>query len=404
LQRIRRTVFWAILSAAFVGPGTVATCARAGSEFGTSLLWALLFSVIACFVLQEMAARLTIVTGDTLGQALRRRWHGGLRGGLIVVMICGAVLLGAAAYQAGNLLGAAAGLDLLHPGLGRQSLWGLALLAAVLLGFARTDLVARMLGVLVIAMGLCFLIAAVPLLPGLPGVLTGLTLPRMPNGSEWIVIALIGTTVVPYNLFLGSSLARREKLSGLRSTLAIAIGLGGLISMAILIVGSASTPPFSFEALGAAITERLGPWARTGFSLGLFAAGLSSAITAPLAAGLTARGLFDDPGRPSPIWADRGTAYRIVWVSVLLVGTFFGVSAGKPVPMIIAAQAFNGMLLPIVAVFLWLATRDRKRMGDAAYGPLGSAVAAVIVLAATVLGAIGLVRAAASLGLLPAVG
>ena len=87
-----------------------------------------------------------------------------------------------------------------------------------------------------------------------------------------------------------------------------------------------------------------------------------------------------------------------------ILGTIFGASAAKPVHMIVTAQAFNGMLLPIVAVFLWLATGDRKRMGAAAYNPLARGIAAVIVLIATLLGAIGLWRAAASLGLLPGLG
>lgn len=60
-----------LVTAAFIGPGTVVTASLAGANFGYALLWALLFSVLATLILQEMAARLGIVTGRGLGENLR---------------------------------------------------------------------------------------------------------------------------------------------------------------------------------------------------------------------------------------------------------------------------------------------------------------------------------------------
>ena len=60
-----------LVSAAFIGPGTVTVCTLAGVEFGFSLLWALLLSIIACIILQEMAARVGIVTQKGLSEVIR---------------------------------------------------------------------------------------------------------------------------------------------------------------------------------------------------------------------------------------------------------------------------------------------------------------------------------------------
>ncbi len=109
MKRLLSVLLWSILAAAFIGPGTVTTAASAGSRFGPVLLWALTFSTLACVVLQEASARLTLASGSNLGQALRRRFAGGWRGAAILLLVLGAIVVGCAAYQAGNILGGVAG-------------------------------------------------------------------------------------------------------------------------------------------------------------------------------------------------------------------------------------------------------------------------------------------------------
>jgi manganese transport protein len=94
MQRFLQILFWSVISAAFIGPGTVTTAASSGARFGYSLLWALLFSTVACLVLQEASARVTIVSGRTLAGAIRRRFRGGAGGVLVTAMVLGAVVLG----------------------------------------------------------------------------------------------------------------------------------------------------------------------------------------------------------------------------------------------------------------------------------------------------------------------
>jgi len=209
----------------------------------------------------------------------------------------------------------------------------------------------------------------------------------------------VGTTVVPYNLFLGSGLAAGQRLPEIRFGLAVAVVLGGVISMGVLLVGASAAGPFDFGAVAETLSARLGSWAGVFFGLGLAAAGLSSAVTAPLAAALTARGLFGR-GPDDGHWGPRSPRYRAVWGGVLLFGVAFGVSGVAPVPAIVLAQAFNGILLPVAAVFLLLAVNDRRLLGEGAInGPFANAVTGLVVAVTVLLGAAGVLRAAhATLG------
>jgi len=392
VNKFAQILFWSVLSAAFIGPGTVTTCAKAGASFGTALIWALVFSTFACVVLQEAATRLTAATGNDLGRALRERFAGAA-GYAVTALVLGAIVAGCAAYQAGNILGAVAGAQLLWDAPNLVWVVAIGLPAALLLAFAATETVAKILGGAVILMGLVFVVTAGGMLPTFPELARGALVPSVPDGSALLVLGMIGTTVVPYNLFLASGLSRGRKPEDIRFGLVVAIVLGGAISIGVLLVGAGLQGAFSFEALAEMLAARLGGWARNGFALGLAAAGVSSALTAPLAAALAARGLFErshDSG-----WTERSWRYRSVWGFVLLVGLGFAVSGVPPVPAIVAAQALNGAILPIVAVFLFVVVNDASRMGARVNGTLANAALYVCVAVSILLGASGVLRAGA---------
>lgn len=382
MQRLFQILFWSVISAAFIGPGTVTTAASSGARFGYSLLWALLFSTVACLVLQEASARVTIVSGRTLAGAIRRRFRGGVTGVLVTAMVLGAIVLGCAAYEAGNILGGVAGARLgLHVPPAALTL-AIGAISALLLWFGSTAAVARALGALVALMGVTFLVCAILVRPPLGELLGGAFVPSLPSGSSLLVLGLIGTTVVPYNLFLGSGIARGHHLGEMRFGLTVAVVLGGLISMGVLVVGTAVAGEFSFAALSTTLADRLGGWAAWFFAFGLFAAGLSSAITAPMAAAITARGLFG--GSKDPRWAERSHRYHAVWLGVLATGVAFGLAGVRPVPAIVAAQALNAILLPFVAVFLLIVVNDRSLMGDRGVNSAGSNALMALVVAVTI--------------------
>lgn len=400
MRRLLSVLLWSVIAAAFIGPGTVTTAAQAGTGFGLVLLWALVFSTVATLVLQEAAARLTVVSGENLGRALRGDSRGGAGGVLVLLVVLGAVVLGCAAYEAGNILGGVAGAALAIP-LPRGVLTlGCGALAAGVLFLGSPRQVARLLSLLVAVMGAAFLVTAASLRPDLGELLRGAFVPATPAGSGLLILGLVGTTVVPYNLFLGSGLAAGERLGELRFGLTVAVVLGGVISMGVLVVGTAVAGDFGFEALSEVLASRLGGWARGLFAAGLFAAGLSSAITAPLAAAITARSVFaDGDASESGVdarWGDRSGRFRAVWASVVAAGVLFGVTDVQPIPAIVLAQALNGVLLPLVAVYLALVVNDRRRMGEEGLnGPFANTVLAAVVAVTVLLGVTNLVRAGA---------
>lgn len=354
---------WAV-AAAFLGPGTVTTALVAGAVFGPALLWAVPLSGLVTYILQEAAGRLTLAGDRTLGQALRGIAPGaGVRRGLAGLVLV-AVVAGTAAFQVGNLLGAALALEALAGVPGWWTAVVVADVAFLLLWFGGAGRVQQVLGGLVALMGVAF-VANLALLPvDWAGVAAGLV-PGIPDGGTVIAIALVGTTVVPYNLFLHGSLTRDHgwgsgDLGAMRWDLALSVAVGTLLTGALVVSASAvlSSRPDTAAAMAGSLSPLLGPWAGALFALGLLAAAFTSSVTAPLAAAYAAAHVvgFDD-GRTD------GT-FRGVWIGVLVVGAGLAAVGLEPVTAIVAAQAANGLLLPVVAVALLVAVNRGALMGD----------------------------------------
>ncbi len=392
-SRLLSILFWSVIAAAFIGPGTVTTAASAGAAFRYELLWALVFSVIATLVLQEASARITVVSGYNLGEAIRLQYRDTLRLKFIPYFVFVSIFIGCAAYEAGNILGAVSGLTLMVNVPPYVLTLMIGTVAALLLWSGSIKTVVRVLGGVVAIMGISFLTAAVMLRPPVGDLLSGGFVPSFPVGSGILILALIGTTVVPYNLFLGSGIARGHTLNEMRFGLTIAVLLGGIISMAVLVVGSAMVGAFSYEILADILSEKLGKGTGILLGIGLFAAGLSSAMTAPLATAITARSIFGHTGN---VWNENSPRYRVVWGAVLLTGLVFGVSGVQPIPVIILAQALNGIVLPFAAVFLLIAVNDRLLMGAAGMNSgIKNVVMCAVVFTAIVLGVTNISRAIA---------
>jgi Mn2+/Fe2+ NRAMP family transporter len=379
-----------LVTAAFIGPGTITTASSAGAHFGFALLWALLFSIIATYVLQEMSARLGLATRAGLAEAMRAHFSSPVLGKLAVVLVVLAIGVGNAAYEAGNIAGASLALSTVS-GIG-NAFWSvvIGLGAALLLASGRYAILEGVLIVLVLVMSVVFVLAAVVIGPSPGDLLRGLLRPTLPEGSVMVAIALIGTTVVPYNLFLHANAVREKWPAHLpleqaihesRLDSALSIGLGGLITLAI--VSTAATAffgtgvAFDGSSLALQLEPLLGPAAHTIFAAGLFAGGLTSAITAPLAASYAVCGALG--------WSSRMTApgFRLVWIGVLVTGTLFAAFGTRPLSAILLAQMANGLLLPVVAVFLLLVMNSRALLGTQANrwpgNLLGGAVVAVAV-------------------------
>ena len=360
-----------LVMAAFIGPGTVATASSAGANFGFVLLWALLFSVVATMVLQEMAARLGLVTGQGLSVALRSTFQNKFFNRLAIVLVVAAIGFGNAAYESGNISGAALALDAVTP-MGR-SFWAIivAATAFTFLAVGKYKVIERFLIVLVVVMSTVFIVTMLMVKPDLAAMFAGLTTPALPEGSTLTVMALIGTTVVPYNLFLHSSTVREkwpstvpldQALAEARVDSYVSIGFGGLITLAIVATAAAAffggDKVFSASTMSQELEPLLGSWANSFFAVGLLAAGLTSAIASPLAAAYAVSGAL---GWPMDMSDKR---FKAIWAAVLIVGGIVASIGTKPLAAIMFAQAANGFLLPIVAVFLLIIMNRSDLLGN----------------------------------------
>lgn len=364
VERLKNIGPGALVAAAFIGPGTVTTCSRSGASFGYTLLWAMLFSTIATIILQEMAARLGISTQEGLGQNIRSRITNTTLRAIAVVIVIAAIFIGNIAYEAGNLTGGAMGLETLIPSV-PLSVWGLLLggIAFMVLWKGSYKMVESFLVALVIVMSFVFIITAIASKPNIAEIIKGLFVPNVQE-KEWMtVIGLIGTTIVPYNLFLhASSSAERWKnpddIKNARVDSILSIGLGGIISMSIIIAAAANVQGTNIKNgadMALAIEPVVGSWAKWFIGIGLFAAGFTSAITAPLAAAFATSGVL---GQERNLKAIK---FKTIWIIVLFVGIALTVMGQKsPTELILVAQVANAIILPVMALFLIYCMNDEK--------------------------------------------
>lgn len=384
-----------LVTAAFIGPGTVTTCTLAGANFGFGLIFSLLFAVFTTFFLQEMTGRLSLASGKDLGQSLRefpqQRWTKAI----FILLILSSITLGCAAYEAGNIIGGSLGLEMVT-GI-PQKIWVvlISLAAVILLAQQKYRIVERFLIALVFLMSVSFLATSIIMKPDLGSVFKGL-IPSFPQNSLFLVLALVGTTVVPYNLFLYSSAVKEkwsssEQIKYVRKDLLLSIPLGGLISISIVITSAMAfytrgIPVESGAQMASQLQPLFGPLANALFGIGFFAAGMSSAVTAPYAASFASSGILG--------WQEgKGSkGFRAVWIGVILAGlgvSFFHV---RPIAVIVFAQAANGLILPVASIFLLIVLNSHRILGDAVNTWKQNILATAIVTIVSLLGLWNIVR------------
>ncbi len=395
-----------LVAAAFIGPGTVTVCSIAGVTYGFTLLWAMVLSIVATIVLQEMAARLGIIhkkgLAATVRAEIKRPWIRILAIGLIVT----AILIGNAAYEAGNISGGILGLEtIFHDSsisvLGIQINWLSLVIGGVaffVLFLGNYKVIEKFLISLVLLMSISFLITAVLTKPNISEVLKGMFIPKFPEESWLTVIALVGTTVVPYNLFLHASLVQEKwkdstHLKAARTDTYVSILLGGAVSLAIIICAAAvqTSEVNNASDLAMALEPLYGEYATYLLSIGLFAAGITSAITAPLAAAYVAGECFG--------WETnlKSVHFRSIWMIILALGVIFSTVGFSPIEIIRVAQVANGLLLPIIAAFLlWVVNRTNV-LGEYKNNRTQNILGLIILITTVVLGMMSLVKVYQSL-------
>lgn len=391
---MRASIKGLIIAAAFIGPGTVTTATVAGAETAYSLIWFLFFSVFATYILQEMASRLGTISGLGLSQAIMTSLANPVARIFVLVLVVLAIGLGNAAYEGGNLIGAAVGIQASF-GFDIQS-WVLMLggTSFFLILIGHYNLVERFLIVLVLLMSLVFITMMFTVGIETDLLRQGFAMQNPIVDNLTLALAIVGTTIVPYNLFLHSGLSAQDtqnqrKLVGpnfitdkleLRSQntqLFTTISLGGLVTFAI--ISSSVTAFFVTQTsvntanIAQQLEPVLGEQAQLFFGLGLFCAGLTSAITAPLAAAYAISGLFGF----RPHLSDK--RFKVIALLIVIFGIIVASLGIQPIALILLAQASNAVLLPIsVGLLIWVCNKE-ELLGEHTNGFIKNVLSVCIV-------------------------
>lgn len=341
-----------------------------------------------------MAARLGILSGKGLAAVVRQEIKQTYIRTFVIVLICAAIIVGNAAYEAGNISGSVLGIqNIVHNKdwqIGILRFQPLALLigiiAFVVLYIGKYKLLTTTMMILVGLMSIAYISTALLSQPDWSALIKGL-IPQFPDGSIWTIMALLGTTVVPYNLFLHSSLSKEkwggpQDISQMRTDTIAAISLGGIISLAILMTAANTglNQNMSVENMVHGLEPLFGSAAGIFLGIGLFAAGISSAITAPLAAAYVACDCFAWPQKRDSF------KFRAVWMLVLGSGVLISSLGLKPIEIITFAQIANGLLLPLISGFLLWAINRKILMENYRNSIIQNVVGVLIWLIAFALG------------------
>lgn len=351
-----------LIAAAFIGPGTVTLCTIAGASFGYSLIWAIILSVFSTIVLQEMSLRIGLVTRMNLAEVIRTSIKSRIINRFIILLIISSILIGNTAYEAGNITGASLGISAIinYESINYIPVF-IGLIAFVILYQGDYKILERSLVSLVIVMSISFFITAIMTKPDITSFLKGIFKPQVNSSNLIVVLGLIGTTVVPYNIFLHSSLVSEkwnsiEKLKVARIESFISILLGGLVSLSIIITAASVSNPNVTGVIDLAkgLEPLYGKFAIYFLGLGLFASGITSSITAPLAAAYVAKSCFG--------WNNslKSKKFRLIWIFILTTGVFVSMININPIEIIKFAQFSNSLLLPTIAIILLLLINDKN--------------------------------------------
>ena len=355
----------ALVTAAFIGPGTLTLCIMAGVQHGYSLLWAMLLSTFITIFIQNTAARIAWTTRKGLAKSSLDQVSSPVLKLCLAALLIAAIFIGNAAYEAGNLSGALLGLKGLL-GTTTFTVYGVDVLplllgAVVAYLLLKGDLkwLKHLLVAIVVLMSISFLITAALTQPKLWEVLQGLFVPRINTDELLTIIGLLGTTVVPYNLFLHAAMVAESPnlpFKELQRDTLVAVGLGGVVSLCIIIAAASIQGNSLANAadLGEALAPLYGSAAPVLMQFGFFAAGLTSALTAPMAAAFVVAECFQ--------LSTKNWGYRITALLVLLVGIGFTLWGVVPLEIIRFAQIANGLLLPVIGLLLLFTVNNSSLM------------------------------------------
>ena len=377
-----------LIVGSFIGPGTVTSATKAGAAYGYDLLWTVVFSVIAVIVLQGMCARLGIVTRTGLAESLVEYLKDRpVFENFMVFLVSISIITGGVAYMGGDLTGTAIGISTITgiPSRTIAGIWGVCIMILINIGDAIKSL-ETLLSICVGIMSIVFVATMLIVKPDVVGMFVG-AVPTVPSGSLMTCVALIGTTVVPYNMFIHATSARKtwtiKELPIARFDTTVSMIIGGIITLAIMV--TAGTVMKGMDVKSAAdmaiqLRPLLGDFSVPFLSLGLIAAGVSSAVITPLGVSYVLAGLFG--------WKMEKSDKLFFWtiILVLVFGIIVATTGIQPLTIIMVAQAVNGVFLPVIVFTTVYLTSRKEIMGEYTNSMLSNILGGAIFIISLVIG------------------
>jgi Mn2+/Fe2+ NRAMP family transporter len=377
--------------------GGIATYSSVGAKYGYELLWMLLLITLSLAVVQEMCARLGAATGRGLLDLVRERF--GIGWALFAVAV---VLVANGGVTVTEFAGIGAALELF----GISKYLAVPLAAATVWRLVVGGTYGRVEKIF-LAMTLVFFaypLAAVVAHPNWGEVARGAFIPSLRTDPDYILlfVATVGTTITPYmQLFQQSTVvekgvARRHYGSERIDAYAGSIFSNLVAAFIIIATGAtlhtAGTTDIETAAEAAqALRPVAGDLAQTIFAVGLLGASLLAAGVLPLA---TAYSVSEAFGFRKGVNLDfrRGRTFLSIFSVLVVVGAVVALVPNIPlIQLLVVIQALNGVLLPVILVFLLLLVNDKRLVGDLknsrVYNALGWGTFALVTVAvATLLG------------------
>lgn len=358
-----------LVTVGFIDPGNWASNMAAGSQFGYSLLWVVTLSTIMLIVLQHNAAHLGIATGMCLAEATSR-----FLPRLLGRAILGTAYLACVATAMAEVLGGAVALQMLF---GLPLRFGCVVVAAASMTMLLTSSykqAERWIIAFVSVVGLSFLAELAMVEVDWPRAAVSWATPSMPAGSTATVVSILGAVVMPHNLFLHSEIIQSMHFEGrgqkvveerlcyeLLDTL-FSMGIGWAINSAMVIL--AATTFFSrgvvvedLAAAAATLSPIVGPASSVIFAVALLFAGLSSSVTAGMAAGTVTAGMFGEE-------YDIHDRHSSIGVALCFAGAVAAcLCVEDAFAGLVWSQALLSLQLPVTVFLLIRLTSSRKVMG-----------------------------------------
>src|SRR5262245_9965470 len=361
--------------------GGIFTYSVCGATYGYALLWILVPVTIALVLVQEMCARMGIVTGKGLADLIREEF--GLRLTFLLMM---ALLLTNLGNAAANFAGLASASEVLGISryvsvpLGAVAIWWL-----VVFGSYKS---AERIFLVACLVYLSYPISAILARPDWAEAARGLVTPSLPGGSGalWMVVGIVGTTIAPWmQFYLQSSVVEKEvPIADYRSTMWFDVVLGSVVAVVVaffIVVACAATlhaRGITGIASGADAARALellaGTAAKLLFAFGLAVASLFAACILPLS---TAYSVCEGLGLEAGVNRRFNQAPEFYWLYTAIIAISAGMILMPGVPLlkiILTSQILNGLLLPVILVFMALLIRRRELMGEHVNGPVYNVV------------------------------